>query len=293
VAVGDVNGDGVSDIIVAAGPGAGPHVKIIDGTRLGTLSPNAVVSPRALLGSFFAYQKGFKGGVFVAAGDIDGDGHDDIITGQGAGAGRVKVIDADRRQLRTPNGVISFAALHGTFVPYRPSLRGGVVVAAGDVNGDDRADVITGPATGSAPVKIVNMADASLLGSFFVYAPHASIGVTLAADFVNGDDRADIVIGAGAGIAPSVQVIDGTRIGFVDADGRITRGAALASKLVFERSFQGGVPVGALDLDNDGLAEILAGFGPTKRSLLGLDMLRNARERTIHVTFNAGSLGGN
>lgn len=294
VAVGDVNGDGVSDIIVAAGPGAGPHVKIVDGTKLAGLSPNRTVPNSASLGSFFAYQKGFTGGVFVAAGDVDGDGRDDIITGQGAGSrGRVKVIDADRRHLRTPDGRISFAALHGTFLPYRSSFKGGVVVAAGDVNGDDRADVIAGPARGAAPVVVVNMADASLLASFFVRASHSQIGVTLAADFVNADDRADIIVGAGAGSAPSVQVFDGARLRFVDADGRITPAAALASKLVFERSFRGGVQVGAVDLDADGLAEILAGTGPTKRRILGLDMLRNVRERTIDVTFNAGSVGGN
>lgn len=294
VAVGDVNGDGVSDIIVAAGPGAGPHVKIVDGTKLAGLSPSRTVPNSALLGSFFAYQKGFTGGVFVAAGDVDGDGRDDIITGQGAGSrGRVKVIDADRRQLRLSDGRISFSALHGTFLPYRPSFKGGVVVAAGDVNGDDRADVITGPASGAAPVTIVNMADGSLLAGFFVHAPHAPIGVTLAAGFVNGDDRADIIIGAGAGVAPFVRVIDGTRVGFVDVDGRITPHAALAVQRVFERTFRGGVQVGALDVDGDGLAEILAAFGPTKRRVVVRDVLRSATERMIVAGFDSGSLGAN
>src|SRR5262249_19127467 len=43
VAVGDVNGDGVPDIVTAAGPGGSPHVKVFNGTDF------------SLLYSFFAY----------------------------------------------------------------------------------------------------------------------------------------------------------------------------------------------------------------------------------------------
>src|SRR5262249_35468514 len=59
VATGDVNGDGVDDIITGAGPGApGGHVKVFDGRTA------------AEIASFFAYP-GFNGGVYVAAGDVN------------------------------------------------------------------------------------------------------------------------------------------------------------------------------------------------------------------------------
>src|SRR5262245_29673765 len=47
VALGDVNGDGVLDIITGAGPGGGPQVKVWDGTD------------HTLIASFFAFNPAF------------------------------------------------------------------------------------------------------------------------------------------------------------------------------------------------------------------------------------------
>jgi Ca2+-binding RTX toxin-like protein len=88
-------------------------VKVFDGTT------------GAELRSFFAYWPTFTGGVRVAAGDVNGDGFADIVTGAGAGAGpHVKVFDGQ-----------TGAALH-SFFAYDPSSTGGVFVAAGDLSGD-------------------------------------------------------------------------------------------------------------------------------------------------------------
>jgi hypothetical protein len=50
-------------------------VRVFDGATL------------AELGGFFAYDPAFPGGVFVAAGDVTGDGVADIVTGAGPGGG--------------------------------------------------------------------------------------------------------------------------------------------------------------------------------------------------------------
>jgi hypothetical protein len=124
---GDVNGDGRDDIITGADAGGAPHVKVFDGAS------------GAELRSFFAYSPSFAGGVRVAAGDVNGDGRADIITGAGSGAGpHVKVFDGV-----TSAEIRSFLA-YGAFI-------GGVFVAAGDVNGDGMDDIITGADAGAGP----------------------------------------------------------------------------------------------------------------------------------------------
>src|SRR4051794_36056782 len=67
VAVGYVNG--APEIIAGAGPGGGPQVTVFDGTT------------GQLLRAFYGLSPSFTGGVFVAAGDVNGDGLPDIIVG--------------------------------------------------------------------------------------------------------------------------------------------------------------------------------------------------------------------
>jgi hypothetical protein len=118
---------GLADLIVGADAGAGPHVKVFDGAT------------SAAVDSFFAYDPSFAGGVRVAAGDVNGDGVADIITGAGAGAGpHVKVFDG-----RSGAEVQSFFA-------YGADFTGGVYVAAAVLNGDGIVDIVTGAGSAAA-----------------------------------------------------------------------------------------------------------------------------------------------
>ena len=227
VATGDVNGDGVADIITGAGPGAGPHVKVFDGRT------------NAEIRSFFAYGPTFLGGVFVAAGDVNGDGFADIITGAGPGAGpHVKVFDG-----RTNAEIRNFFAYGATFA-------GGVRVAAGDVNGDGFADIITGVGPGAGPhVKVFDGRTTAEIRSFFAYDPSFTGGVFVAAGDVNGDGRDDIVTGPDAGGPAPVKVTSGAT------------GETLRSFFAFDASFRGGVCVAAGDVSGDGFADVVVGSG--------------------------------
>jgi hypothetical protein len=227
VATGDVDGDGLTDYVTGAGPGAGPHVKVFSGTT------------GAELRTFFAFDPGFTGGVFVAAGDVDGDGHADIVTGAGSGGGpHVKVFSgATGAELRS-------------FFAFDPGFTGGVRVAAGDVNRDGHADIITGAGPGGAPhVRVFDGATGDALTSFFAFTPGFSGGVFVATGDVSGDGHFDIIAGAGPGGGPGVKVFSGAT------------GGELSSFLAYAATFTGGVSVAAADVDGDGRADVVTGAG--------------------------------
>lgn len=59
-----------------------------------------------------------------------------------------------------------------SLLAYGASFTGGARVAAADVDGDDRADVITAAGPGGGPhVKALSGADSSTLSSFFAGTP--------------------------------------------------------------------------------------------------------------------------
>ncbi|MDY3563725.1 autotransporter-associated beta strand repeat-containing protein [Gemmata sp. JC673] len=176
VATGDVNGDGVDDIVVSADAGAAPHVKVFSG------------ADGSLLRSFLAYDAGFRGGVRVAVGDVDGDGFADIVTGNGAGAAaNVKVFSGKD------------GALLKSFLAYDAGFRGGIYVGAGDVTGDGLADVITGSGAGApgGHVKVFSGQGFALERSFFAFDPGFVGGVRVGTAVVNGETV--VLVGSGPG----------------------------------------------------------------------------------------------
>jgi hypothetical protein len=245
-------------VIAAAGPGGGPQVSVYDG---GT---------GALISSFFAYDTGFNGGVYVAAGDVNGDGFADIITGSDAGAGpHVKVFSG------------SDSSLLRSFFAYAPLFTGGVRVAAGDVNGDGRSDIITGVGSGAGPhVKAFDGVTGIEVLSFFAYDAAFTGGVFVAAGDVNGDGFADVVTGAGAGGNGHVKVFSGRD------------GSTLQSFFAFSGGFTGGVTVAAGDVNGDGRADLVTGAGPGNPPNIKVFSGSTSEVISSFLAFGSGFTGG-
>ncbi len=233
VATGDVNGDGVLDIVAGAGPGGGPHVKVFDGTNL------------AVLHDFLAFDDPFKGGVFVAAADVNGDGDADVVVApdKGAGAGaHVKVFSG-------ANG----AELASLFA-FDPNFTGGVSVAAGDVNGDGFADVIAGQLSGKrADVAVFSGPSLTFVGAFQPFENSYQGGVRVALGDVTGDGVPEAIsIGS-----KRVLVRDGVTLlpVFGGAGG-------------FAPGVKGFPSVACADLDGDGVSELIVASGAGKHPRL-------------------------
>jgi hypothetical protein len=166
------------------------------------------------------------------------------------------------------------------FLAYDPAFMGGVRVAAGDVNGDGIADIITGPGSGGPPqVKVFDGVNSTLIRNFFAFKPGFTGGIYVAAGDFNGDGVADIVASLGSGAPPEVKVFDG-------ANGNLIR-----DFLAFDPAFTGGVRIAAADVNGDGIADFIAGSGPGIAPQIRIyDGLTGALIQTL-FPFNAQSAG--
>jgi uncharacterized delta-60 repeat protein len=143
-AAGDFNGDGIADLAIAAGFQGGPRVALLDGSTLLTATRTK------LLNDFFAFDPSLRNGVYVTIGDADGDGFSDLFIGAGPG-GSPRVLGLSGKTLVTSGAVSAIdAPLANFFVAGNASNRGGVRLSTQDIDGDGKADLVTGTGEGQA-----------------------------------------------------------------------------------------------------------------------------------------------
>lgn len=156
LAAADLNGDGFADVIAVAGPGGGPQVTVFDGRS------------QSVIEAFYAVAPGFTGGLYVAAGDVNGDGKADIVVGADAGGGpQVTVFDGPTLAM-----LKSFYALASSFT-------GGVRVGVAEVNGNEAIVAAAGPG-GGPQVAMFDSGTLALLDSFYATSPSFTGGLFVA-----------------------------------------------------------------------------------------------------------------
>ena len=214
--------------VTGAGQGGGPAVNVYSGID------------NSVLNTFFAFESSFTGGVQTAVADVNNDGISDVIVGAGPGGGPRVIVY---------NGATNFTTTLFDFFAFSPSFTGGVDVAGGDFNADGFADIVVGAGPGGGPqVNIFDGQTGNVLTQFYAYDQSFRGGVTVAVGDVDGSSFNSVITGAGAGGGPNVRTFRNSRFFDIDA-ARILPGNQsismnqTSSFFAYETSYTGGVQV--------------------------------------------------
>ena len=257
-------GLGVADADLANNTAADTNTRyqpvVVVGSNIGYRSTPTITVIDPISGQevnqFLAFEPGFRGGVSTAVADVDEDGSVEIIAASGPGKGEVRVFELDGTEL--PEYRLR---------PFGDSYFAGLSVAFGDYDGDGSGDLAVGKSRG-ADVAVFGLAAggtgwaAEPFQTFQPYGGSHINGVTLAAadigvvaggviqDSTVADGQHELVVGTGAGVSRSVQVMS--------LAGSPTVLRQIAPKAAYGLT---GVVVAAARFDSDAIDDIFVSGG--------------------------------
>lgn len=250
VALGDVNGDGIAELIAASGPGRVGEIRVFRQHTSGSTT-TLVELPEYRTRPFGA---AYTGGVEISAGDLDGNGRDDLVAAMSRGGGTVNAF-------RSVNAADPIENLpYRSFTPFGGRFDGGATVTVADV-GTFSGGRLTSPTAADGRMEIVVGSGAGIRSMVLVYdisatprvvttilpfpAKHQG-GVAVSAGRLNADLIDDVVVTSGRGGGSAMRVYNGR----VDQ----ATPAVLVSAAAFAALARPNAPLfmAPIDLDGDG-----------------------------------------
>ncbi|HUR55355.1 MAG TPA: FG-GAP-like repeat-containing protein, partial [Gemmataceae bacterium] len=173
VAAGDIDNDGLADIVVGGVRNGQPLIQVLkfsDGSAIRGYAPFQGVN-----------------GVSVAVGDVNADGTLDVVAGAGSGgAPHIQVFSGVDDAV-----LMSLLAFESTFT-------GGVQVSTGDLNGNGRADVLAAAGNLGGPrVQAFSGTDGAVISNFFAYDSGLRAGVSAVVVDSDNNGTLDVVTANG------------------------------------------------------------------------------------------------
>ena len=248
-AVGDLDGDGRLETVIASGPGRTGEVRVFDSSGVELTAYRTQ-----------PFGDAWKGGVNVAVGDFDGDGRDDIAAAKATGDGETRIFRSVAAADPIPN------AAWRVIRPFGATFMGGANLAAADMgtfsNGttvdagkqDGKAELIIASGPTAAPlIRVYDVSAASpvVIDTIRPFSPTFLGGVTVSTARVNADGIPDLLVGSGRRGNGSVEVYDG-RVAST-ANARLSAFNAFSGL----RQSSAATTVSGIDSDGDGLADSL------------------------------------
>ncbi|XOU94042.1 MAG: phosphodiester glycosidase family protein [Candidatus Kerfeldbacteria bacterium] len=254
---GNVIGTDNEEVIIGTDSGSSPQIRVFDGDG-------------NVMAQFFAYDSTLRNGVSISACDVNGDGYEEIITAQGKGGWPlVKIFDGYGNIINE-----GFYVLDGKFT-------GGVNLSCGDIHGDGISEIVVSAMAGGGPHVLVYDLNGRILANFMAYDQNFRGGINVSTIDMDGDGKEEIVTGPQFG-APHIQI-------FQIRQNNIHR--LSPGFYAFSSEYRGGVDVGGLDLDGDGIKELLVGVGEDATPLVKVYNIQEVETNSFYA-FVSSYLGG-